>query len=633
MMRTRVLAVVAWTLVIAVGLTSRAADSKHGPQPKSDAKSPPAAAQPAKPAENVAKPTDSPAKPSESKAKKAAAKSVEKKSRTVVRFTLKGDYAEGPSQPGLFGDMQPSLGKMIQRMDEAATDKTVAAVWLRIEDLEIGRGKIEELRGAVGRLRKAGKPVYAELTTAETGPYLLAVACDEVFMPSSGMLLLPGVRAEVTFYKGLLDKLGVEFDALQMGKYKGAVEPLTRKTMSGPLRESLESLVDDVYEQAVAEIAKDRHMKDYQVKTLIDQGMFTASMAQKAGLIDQVLYADQFEDSLRKKLGGPVEVVTTYRKKQIDTDFSGIGGLMKLMELFSGGKASEKTGAKQRIAVVYAVGPIVEGKGAGDMFGETSLGSTTMIEALQKAIDDPKVVAIVLRIDSPGGSATASDLIWRQTMRTGKPLVASMGDVAGSGGYYIAMGARKIFAEPDTITGSIGVIGGKMVTRGLFDKLGLNTEIISRGKNSGSLSSSQPFSPDERKAWIDLLTETYNQFVSKAAQGRKMDRNRLAELAQGRVYSGRTAKRLGLIDELGTLQDAIAEAKKAAGLKPDADVDLLILPRPKTIFEQLFGDSAAAGELESVLPEAMTALRLTRIWRQLFTEPVLMWMPYGIRLR
>jgi protease-4 len=592
-----------------------------------------------KPAKKEAKPAEKPAKkeakPAEKLAKKEAkAKTKEPKTLKVVRLTIKGEFPEGPTQPGLFGDLQPSLGKVIERLDEAAADKAVAAVWLRIEDLEMGRGKIHELRAAIARIRKAHKPVYAELTTAESGPYLLAAACDQVFMPPSGLLVLPGVRAEVTFYKGLLDKVGLEFDALQMGKYKGAAEPLTRKQMSPPLRESLEAIVDDVYEQMAATIAADRRLKDYQVKTLIDQGLFTAATAKKAGLLDEVLYADQLEASLAKRLGADkIELVTNYKKKQIDTDFSGLGGLMKLIELFSGGKPSEKGGAKAKIAVVYAVGPIVEGKPTSDFFGEEAVGSTTLIENLRKAADDPKVVAVVLRIDSPGGSATASDLIWRETVRIKKPLLASMGDVAGSGGYYIAMGARKIIAEPGTLTGSIGVIGGKLVTRGLYDKIGLTSEVLSRGKLSGAFSSNQPFTPDERKALIEILSDTYGQFVSKAAQGRKMSRSRLEELAQGRVYTGRMAKGLGLVDELGTLADAVVEAKRAAGLKPDADVDLLILPQPKTIFEQLFGDSSLSGEMDSVMPEVMKTLRQTRLWRQLLREPVLLWMPYGLKVR
>ncbi len=597
--------------------------------------SPVAAPQAVKPVEKKAGTAKLAEKKGEKKAeKKAAAAKPGQKKATVVCFTIKGDYPEGPTQPGLFSEIQPSLATIIQRMDQAAEDKSVAAVLLRIEDLEMGGGKINELRAAVGRIRKAGKPVYAELADADTGQYLLAVACNEIYMPPCGMLLVPGVHAEVTFYKGLLDKLGLKFDALRMGKYKAAMEPLTRSDMSPAFRENMEAIVDDSYEAMVDVIAAGRGLKDYAVKTWVDQGLFSASTALQAGLIDRVCYADQFEAGLAKKLKvDRIEMLTNYKKKRVDTDFSGVSGLMKLVGLFTGTKPVEKPSAEKRIAIVYAVGEIVQGKASGDMWGNAPLGSTTLIEALHKASDDPKVVAVVLRVDSPGGSATASDLIWRETVRCKKPLIASMGDVAGSGGYYIAMSARTIVAEPGTITGSIGVIGGKLVTGGLYDKIGLNTEIISRGKNSGALSSTRPFTPDERKAWTAMLEETYGQFVSKAAEGRKMDRKRVEELAQGRIYTGRMAKKLGLIDEVGTLQDAIALAKKAAGLKPDAEVELLILPQPKSVFEQLFGDNAAASDMDSLLPDVFHLVRQAKVLRQMFREKTLLWMPYQVRLR
>jgi protease-4 len=566
---------------------------------------------------------------------KPASKQAAKTTKTVVRLTLNGEYPEGPGEAGMFGDLRPSLGKLIDRIDEAKSDKEVSALWLRIEDVEFGRGKVNEIRAAIARFRKAGKPIYAELTSAETGAYLVASACDQVFMPVSGTLMVPGVRMELTFYKGLLDKLGLKFDALRMGKYKGFVEPMSREHMSAPLRESLQSLVDDTYDGMIATITKDRHLPDYKVKTLVDQGLFTATSAQDAGLIDEVLYADQFEASLAKRLkADKVNIQSAYKKKQVDADFSGIGGFVKLMEAFSGGKKSEGRSRKQKIALVYAVGEIIEGKSRSSIFGDSVLGSTTLIETLKRAFDDAKVVAVVLRIDSPGGSATASDLIWRETVRGKKPLVASMGNVAGSGGYYIAMGAKKIFAEPETITGSIGVGGGKLVTGGLYDKLGMNTEVVSRGKNSGAMSSAQPFTPDERKVFTRLLEETYHDFVSKAAEGRKMDFSRLEEMAQGRVYTGRQAKKLRLVDEIGTLSDAIDEAKKMAGLKPGADVEIEVLPEPKSFFEQLFdSDGGEASELTAGLPEVVKTLRQVALWRKLLGEKVLLWMPYHVELK
>ena len=568
------------------------------------------------------------ASPAEKAGKPATKKPI------VVSLTLEGEYPEGPGSPGIFGDLEPSLDNIIRRIDAAAADTNVLAVWLKIDDLAVGRAKIYELRGAIAKLRKANKPVYAELTSAGSGEYLLATACDQVVMPPPGVLVIPGVRAEITFYKGLLDKLGLEFDILKMGKYKGAAEPFTRKDMSKPLRESYESLVDDFYQDMLSVIAASRHLKDYEVKTYVDRGLFSAEDAKKAGLIDEVLYTDQLEDAIKKKLKvEKIEIVTDYKKEKIDADFSGLSGMIKLIEVLTGGKPSAGISKKPKIAVVYAVGSIVEGKSSSGMFSSSVLGSTSTIAALRKAADDPKVAAIVFRIDSPGGSATASDLIWHETMRIKKPIIASMGDVAGSGGYYIAMGAKKIYAAPGTLTGSIGVIGGKLVTRGLYDKLGLNKEIIARGANSGAMSSSQPFSPSERKVWLEMMEDTYHRFVRQAAEGRKMTYERLEELAQGRVYTGLTAKKLGLVDELGTLEDAIVAAKTSAGLKADADVDLLVLPEPKTIFEQLFGDPSASTDADSLVSEGMRLLQQSKMLRQVLSQRILTWMPYDVQVK
>ena len=576
---------------------------------------------------------DSAAKPAQQSAASKQADKQPQKKAAIGRIVLSGQYPEGSGIEGLFGELQPSLPSVLERLQQAAEDKALSGVWLRLEELDIGPGKINELRAAIGRVRRAGKSVYAELATAETPQYLVASACDEIIMPPSGVLLLPGVRAEITFYKGLLDKLGIQVDLYQMGKYKGAAEPFTRNNLSQPLRESLEAIVDDIYNDLAKTIAADRKLPDYQVKTLMDQGLFTAAAAQRARLIDHVAYSDQFHETVRRRLKvDQVEIIPGYKKKQVETDFSGLTGLIKLMELIVGGKPAEKVTGRKKVAVVYAVGPIVEGESLTDIFGQSAVGSSTLMAALRKAADDPKVVAIVLRVDSPGGSAVASDLIWRETVRINKPVIASMGDVAASGGYYIAMGARKIFAEPGTVTGSIGVVGGKLVLKGLYQKIGVDTEVISRGAISGMFSATEPFSEAERKALNGLLQETYRQFVSKAAQGRKMSTQELEKHAQGRVFTGRMAKAVGLVDELGTLQDAIAEAKQAAGLKPDEPVDIMVLPRPVSIFEQLFG-GGSSGELEAAAPELARLLRQAKLYRRLLCEPAMLWMPYSVKFK
>ena len=568
----------------------------------------------------------------------AAADKVEKAAghskASVVEFTLKGNYPEGPQPAGLFSEIQPSLGKLVDRMDEAAKDKAVDAVILRIAEAQLERATVDELRAAVGRIRKAGKPVYAELVDADSRDYLLAGACDRIFMSPGGTLMIPGVRAEMSYYKGLLDKLGIEFHVLQMGKYKSAGEPFTRTEPSPAAREEMTGIVDDLYRSLVATIAKDRKLEEAQVRKLIDEGIFTASAAKKAGLVDCVAYADEIHDLFRKKLQAEkVDFVTDYKKEKNDIDFSGIGGMMKLMELAFGGKTSEKTSGPRKIAVIYAVGVIVQGKSSSSVMGEDTVGSTSLVDALRTADKDPKVLAVVLRIDSPGGSAVASDLIWRQVNRMHKPVIASMANVAASGGYYIAAGARRIIAEPQTITGSIGVIGGKPVVSKLLAKVGVSTEVISRGKNSGMLSLTAPFTPEERQAWMNVMEETYGQFVAKVAEGRKMPRSKVEELAQGRVYTGKMALDKGLIDGLGTLGDAIRAAKEAAGLKPDEKVDLETLPEPKTFFEQLLEQDSAMSRVRTSLPELAYTLASAELVRRVFREPSLLLMPYRLEVK
>lgn len=581
----------------------------------------------------------------EKAAEKPAAKAVkkapqeqkpEKKSATVVDFTLRGEYPEGPAPAQLFGDMQTSLRTIVDRLDSAATDPDVRAVLLRIEpQLQIGRAKVFEFRAAIGRVRKAGKPVMALLASAEASHYLVAAACDQVIMVPSGVLMLPGVRAEMTFFKGLLDKLGLQFEMLQQGKYKGAGEPMTRTSMSAPLRESMEAVVDDTYERLAETVAKDRRMEDYRVKTLIDEGLFTAQGALAAGLVDHLLYADQVEDRFRSALKvDEVKLNAKYKRKKVDTDFSGLSGMMKLLEMMFGGKKAEAPTAAKKIALVYAVGPIVEGKSKNELFGSSVVGSANLTAALRKAADDKSVVAVVLRIDSPGGSAVASDLIWREVVRMRKPVIASMGDVAGSGGYYIAMGADKIVAAPGTLTGSIGVIGGKLVMGKALGKIGITTDVISRGKNAGSMSPLAPFSESERKAWTRLMEDIYRQFVSKAAQGRKMAFKDMDKVAQGRIYTGAMAVGLHLVDGLGSLDDAVAEAKKAAKLKADEKVEIMILPQPLSIFEQLFGDQATTGDLSEFAPGVLgKTLRQAALFERLLAEPVLTLMPMRVDLK
>jgi protease-4 len=595
--------------------TSKSADSNH----KTDAK---------------------PRLSSSSASKKEADKSTKAEKVRLAMLTLKDSLPETSEQAGPFSENKLDLREAISRLDKAAKDKSVSGIILDVQNPTLGRGKIDELRGAISRFRKSGKKAYAMLDSAEPSDYLVACACDEIVMPETGVVVLPGVHAEATFYRNLLAKVGVEADFIHIGDYKGAAEPLTRDKFSEPVRENMTKLIDDLDDDMVTTMVKNRPLSIAQAKDIIDTGMVTANRAKDLGLIDRVAYPDTLRAELAKTYHAePLVVVKNYGKKEIDTDFSGPMGFFKLVQAMMGGESSTSERKGKKIAVVYCLGEITTGKSEGGILGSTSMGSTTIIEALRKANADKNVVAIVLRVDSPGGSALASDLIWHETQVIKKPIVASMGDVAASGGYYISMGAKKIFAAPSTITGSIGVVGGKLALRGLFDKVGITTETIERGKNSGIFSSSGKFTDSQREVVKKMMEDMYGQFTSKAAAGRHMPVENLRKLAGGRVYSGRQAKENGLVDELGTLHDAIAEAKKLAGLDSSDEVRIEVLPEPTNFFESLFGDLDAEKEtklsagLDRVAPELMALARRAARLRSIFDRPVAFMMPFELDIK
>jgi protease-4 len=571
---------------------------------------------------------------------KAEKEHAKKDKVRLAMLTLKDSMPETSNQAGPFGEAKLDLRELMKRMDKAAKDKNVAGLVLNIQNPEIGRGKVEELRGAIQRFRALGKKVYATLDSAMPADYLVACACDEIIMPESGELMLPGIHAEAMFYHGLLAKLGVEADFIHIGAYKSYAEMYTRDKFSDPVRENMNSLIDSLYDEMITTIVKDRPVSIAQAKEVVDTGLISAQKAKELGLIDRVGYIDNLRKQLSEKYDAEsLVLVHNYGKKEVDTDFSGPMGFMKLMQVMMGGSSSSSEGHGKKIAIVYAVGPINTGKSQTDMFGDESLGSTTLIEALRDADADKQVVAIVLRVDSPGGSALASDLIWHATQELKKPLVASMGDVAASGGYYISMGAKKIVASPSTITGSIGVVGGKMALTGLYDKLGITTETIERGKNSGLFSSSGKFTDSQREVIKKMMEETYDQFTSKAAKGRKMPVDKLRDLAGGRVYTGRQAKENGLVDQLGSLHDAVIEAKKLAGLEPDAEIRTEVLPAPTNFFESLFGEAEAEKEtrvgksLQNISPELVGVARKAAWLRSVFDRPEALIMPFDLNIR
>lgn len=533
-----------------------------------------------------------------------AAEAGKNSSQTIAHIAISGSIPEGVGQAGVLADVSPRLHRLVERIDEAAADARVKAVLVSIASPDIGRGRMEELAAAIARVRKAGKPVAAHLVSGGPVPYCLAAACDTVSMPPAATLEITGVRMEVTFFKAMLDTLGVDAEILQVGEFKGAGEPLTRTSMSPQLRQQYEEFVGDLYDQLVERVASARGIAIDRAREFVDIGVFTPESAMEAGLIDAVAYEDEVISGLASKVDiDEPTVARNYGAREVDNDFSGIGGMVKLLEMFSGTAKKASKSRDKRVAIVHLTGEIREGKGAEGLLGGGPGGADMVVKAIRDAATDASVVAIVLRIDSPGGSALASDLIWREVERTHKPVIASLSDTAASGGYYVAVAADRIVASPGTLTGSIGVVGGKIAVGEALDKVGVHTDVVSKGRNAGWLSMQTPFTDHEREAFLATMKDVYRLFTSKVADGRRLDSEKLTTLAEGRVFTGRMAKELGLVDRLGTLDDAIDEARQLAGLAGDQKLERLLLPEPRGILEDLFGQAGA-----EVAPMAKSAV-------------------------
>jgi protease-4 len=558
--------------------------------------------------------------------------STRKQRADWAEIRLSGPYPESSQMPGLFGDLVESLQTCMDRMHQATRDKSIKGVILRIDDVEVGWGRLNELQTAIAAVRKSGKPVWAVMNDAGNKQYLLASACDRILMPESGTLMLTGLRAEVTFYKNLLEMLDIKADMLRVGAFKSAAEPYTRTEMSDEFRTEMEAILDDYYATMVSQIAASRKLPEEKVRELIDRGLIGADEAKTMGLIDEVAYEDQLTTLIA---GGDESLTVTirsdYRKKKMNTNLD----LFSLMEILGGGSSSSES-TRPRIAVLRLEGAIVSGSDALSLLPESLISSDKIVPLIHKLAKDENVKAIVLRVDSPGGSALASDLIWRALEASGKPIVASMSDTAASGGYYISMGADAIYAEPGTLTGSIGVVGGKIAIEGLLKKVGVTTSVIRRGQNSGVMSLTEGFSDSEREAMQQMLNRIYEQFTRKAAAGRKMDVTALEGLARGRVYTGQQAKNIGLIDHLGTLADAVAHARTLAG-DTESKLELEDLPRPQSPLEMLMGQQEEPKQPFDVwaqlLPSTLhPVLEHFSIVELIAREPVLTLMPFSVRM-
>ena len=443
------------------------------------------------------------------------------------------------------GERDP-YGLLLLRLDALADDREAVAVAVKIDALPLGSGRIEELRAALGRLR-AKKPVLAYLAGGGTREYWLATAASAIAMPPGAVLEVTGLSTSNLYLRDALARLGVAFEVIAAGAYKSAPEPLVRSSPSPAAQEATNALLDDVFGRLVEDIAGARRLPPERVRALVDQGLFGSEEAKAAGLVDEVAWPDEADEIVARLAGRRVRHAGPYRPEA--------------------SRAAQRWGPPRAIEVIRIQGAIVGGRSRRGL--AELAGAETIAGQLRRAAGDANVKAIVLRIESPGGDGLASDLIWREVVRARrrKPVVASMGDVAASGGYLAAVGADAIVAEPSTLTGSIGVFVVKPDLSRLLAKLGIAREAWARGETAQLASSAKPWSEKERRAIERQIESFYGLFVDRVAEGRRLPRAKIEAAAGGRVWTGRQALERGLVDALGSLEDAIALAAARAHLR------------------------------------------------------------------
>jgi protease-4 len=481
-----------------------------------------------------------------------------------LHLRLTERMAEAPGTEGLVmdpSDLPPLTSQVSQAIHRAATDDTIHGLLLEIDGLAIGWAQAEEIHRALRAFTASEKPCTAWSDTYDTKRYFVATGCGTVALSPEGLPLVNGMNVNQTYFAGTLEMLDVRANFEHVGDFKSAVEPYERTGPSAPAAEATNALLDSLFDHIVQRMAEGRGIDTTQMEALIDDPPITAKDAAARGLIDERVYRRDLLD-------------------RVAADGGSIKGYTYLEE------TATPWSVQGTIAVVHADGPIMSGKGGPDMFGDSVIGSRSMVRMLNDIRVDEAVSAVVLRVNSPGGSAMASDDIWKavERLKAVKPVVASMGDYAASGGYYISMGAQRIFAEPTTITGSIGVFGGKMNLAGLFAKAGMSQHTFSRGARSDLLSNVDDFDEADRALFRTFLESFYTTFIDKAAQGRGMSPEAMHAVAQGRVWTGNQALEHGLIDEIGGLEAAIAASAELAGI---SSYSVERLPERKGFMDQI----------------------------------------------
>lgn len=546
-------------------------------------------------------PTSQPAGKARGK-KAASAKSKPKAPPQIAYIRMAGAVPESPPDFELFGTTtETTLQEWLQRLAKARNDDKVDAVALEIDDLEVSWAQAQELSDAVERLN-AAKPVYAYVNSPGPCQHLIAAAAREVAMDGADEMEIIGVGAEMLFFRGTLDKLGIEPQMVQVGRFKGASEPMMLTEPSKEVIEVYNWVLDDLYDQLVGQIERLRKIKTQDVKDAIDEGPISAVEAKKRHFVDELIEKSDWEDHVADAVAGKdgeYVWLDAYGKKAARS-LDSLNPLALLGTLLKG--SADEPIEENTIAIINADGVITGGASGQTSMGEQLVGSRTLADCFDLCADEPKIKAVIFRINSPGGSALASEQIYQAVKRCAevKPVIASVSEMAASGGYYVALGAPTIYADSSSITGSIGVVCGKMAFTGLMDKIGVSRYEITRGKNAG-LNMLRPWNEREMAVVKKLAEHTYDLFTSRVRESRGDKIKQLDEVAQGRIFTARQAVAKGLVDKIGGLREAVLGAQEAADIH---ESHFLILPRPRKLMDVLLGDDDASARM--FLPAGVT---------------------------
>lgn len=531
---------------------------------------------------------------------------------------LDGLREESPESAGL-GPQGKTHRALLDQLFELAEDEKARGALVHVGELRGAFARARDLRDALAAVRRAGKPVHCYVETTDNLGYgLAATSCDRITLSPAGGVDLVGVSAQTVYAKRALDTLGVSADVVQVGDYKGAADAVTEEQMPEPVRQNLGAMLDDLQADLVAAVAKRKGLTPEAAQALIDRGPFTSEQALAAGLVDGVGFDD--EARARAKQAAKAERMADDEERE-DDEF----GLSDLVDAVFKKHDDEERG--DRIVLAHLDGTIMMGSTRGYRSGH----ARPFVAAMRQFADDAEVKAVVLRIDSPGGSVLASDAMWHAVRRVAKrkPVIASIGDMAASGGYYVASAATEVMARDESIVGSIGVVGGKLVAHQLAERVGVRFERLSRGRHAGWTSPSQPFSDEERALFQESLRAAYDRFLARIAEGRRMPLERIAPLAEGRIMTGRRARAGGLVDHEGGLREALARAREQGKLGKDAAVQ--VWPHRPSFFQALQDMAGGAAVAELVLP-GLSLRGLPELLLAGEASPAAV-LPFGLELR